>query len=331
MLETSARLLRLLSLLPAQPDWTGSALAERLGVNARTVRNDVARLRRLGYPVHATRGASGGYRLGAGAVLPPLLLDDDEAVAVAIGLGAAATGTVNGIAEASGRALAKIEQVLPLRLRHRITTLQAAMAPWAASGPAVEPATLTAIAAAVRERQQLRFTYQNHDGATSRRTAEPHWLVHTGHRWYLVAWDVGRAGWRTFRVDRLQPRVPTGPSFTPRDPPHGDVAEYVDWSVHRATMRFRARVLVHAPAAAITPWLPSAVQVSPLDDQTCLITAGSESPHSLALCLGLLDVDFEVTGPELVEQLRCLADRYLRAVTPRPPEPGVERVSATGH
>ncbi|MBA2520329.1 MAG: YafY family transcriptional regulator [Chloroflexia bacterium] len=319
MLETSARLLRLLSLLQTRRDWTGAELAERLGVSGRTVRNDVERLRTLGYPVHATRGATGGYRLGAGAALPPLLLDDEEAIAVAIGLRTAAGGTVAGIEDASYRTLAKLEQVLPARLRHRVNILQSAMAPLPGARPAVDPATLMAIATAVREQHRLRFGYRNHDGMTSSRETEPHWLAHTGHRWHLVAWDVDHADWRTFRVDRITPRVPTGPRFTPRQPPLGDVADYLARSIDAGPMRYRATVRVHAPAATIAPWLPPSVQVSPTDDESCLVAAGSDTPHMLAVYLGMLDVDFDVTGPpELVEQLRRLADRYLRAITPRP-------------
>ena len=197
MLPTSARLLRLLGLLQTHRDWTGPQLAERLAVSTRTVRNDVEKLRSLGYPVHSTTGVSGGYRLGPGAALPPLLLDDDEAVAVAVGLRSAAGGTVAGIEETSLRALAKLEQVLPSRLRHRVSALARAVVALPGTGPAVDADVLTAIAAAVRAHERLRFDYADHGGATSRRDTEPHRLVHTGRRWYLVAWDVTRADWRT--------------------------------------------------------------------------------------------------------------------------------------
>src|SRR6266511_595833 len=216
MLETSARLLRLLSLLQARRDWTGADLADRLGVSARTVRRDVERLRDLGYPVHATRGTDGGYRLGAGAAMPPLLLDDEEAVAVAVGLRTATGGAIAGIEETSVRALAKLEQVLPSRLRRRVNALQTytVRIPPDSPVPTVEPAVLTVLAACCRDHERLRFDYRDHDGSASVRTVEPHRLVNWGRRWYLVAWDVDRRDWRTFRVDRIAPREPTGP-------PHG--------------------------------------------------------------------------------------------------------------
>src|SRR5687768_4750127 len=207
---TSARLLRLLSLLQAPRDWTGAELAERLEVSPRTIRNDVERLRGLGYPVHATRGSIGGYRLAAGATLPPLLLDDEEAVAVAVGLRTAAGGTVAGIEETSVRALAKLEQVLPSRLRHRVNALQSFTVPVPPDrpGPTVDPAVLTVLAAACRDAERLRFDYRGHDGSATVRSVEPHRLVSWGRRWYLVAWDVDRQDWRTFRVDRIAPRTP---------------------------------------------------------------------------------------------------------------------------
>jgi predicted DNA-binding transcriptional regulator YafY len=315
-LRTSARLLRLLSLLQARAGWTGPELAERLGVTTRTVRHDVERLRDLGYPVHATPGVAGGYRLGAGAALPPLLLDDDEAVAVAVGLRAAAGGGVSGIEESSLRALVKLEQVLPSRLRHRLAAMLASTVEVPAAGPTVDAEVLAAIAAACRDHQRLRFDYRDHDGSASLRTVEPHRLVHDRRRWYLVAWDTDRGDWRTFRADRIAPRVPTGPRFTPREPPGGDAAGYLLRGVGQATWRFRARVTVHAPATVIAARLPPAVDVQPLDQHRCVIEAGSDSPGMLAVYLGMLEADFEVhQPPELVEQLRVLAERYRRAVS----------------
>jgi predicted DNA-binding transcriptional regulator YafY len=314
-MQTSARLLRLLSLLQARADWSGQELADRLGVTTRTVRNDMERLRGLGYPVHATPGVGGGYRLGAGAALPPLLLDDDEAVAVAVGLRTAAGGSVTGIQETSVRALAKLEQVLPSRLRHRVNALQTATVEIPAKGPTVAAEVLTAIAGACRDHQRLRFDYRDHDGSASLRTVEPHRLVHDRGRWYLVVWDTDRQDWRTFRADRIRPRTPTGPRFAPREPPDGDVATYLLRGVGSATWRYRARVRVHAPAALVAGRLPPAVQVEAVDEHTCIVAAGSDTPQMLAVYLGLLDVDFEVVEPpELVEQLRTLADRYRRAV-----------------
>ncbi|GIG90531.1 helix-turn-helix transcriptional regulator [Plantactinospora endophytica] len=316
MIDTSARLLRLLSLLQTQRDWTGPHLADRLGVTTRTIRNDVERLRSLGYPVHATPGAAGGYRLGAGANLPPLLLDDDEAVAVAVGLRTAAGGTVAGIEETSVRALAKLEQVLPTRLRHRVNTLAAVTVPMPGSGPTVAVDVLSAVAAACRDHQRLRFDYRSHDGTAGIRVTEPHRLVHTGRRWYLVAWDLDRSDWRTFRVDRLTPRTPTGPRFAPRNPPGGDLTGYVARGLSTATWRYHARVTVHAPAEQITARLPPGIQVEPVDEHTCVVAVGSDTPHLLATYLGMLDADFHFDAqdaPELAEHLRKLAERYQHA------------------
>jgi predicted DNA-binding transcriptional regulator YafY len=318
-MDTSERLLKLLSLLQARPDWTGHELAERLGVTGRTVRNDVERLRRLGYPVQASPGVGGGYRLGAGAALPPLLLDDEEAVAVAVGLRTAAGGAVAGIEETSLRALVKLEQVLPSRLRHRVNALHSAMAAVQSGGPTVDAEVLTAIAAAIRDRLRLRFDYRLHDGSAGVRDVEPHRMVSWGRRWYLVAFDADRRDWRTFRVDRLRPRTPTGPRFTPRRVPGGDVTAYVEKTVGQATWRYRARVLLHAPASSLAGRLPPAVELEPADDRTCIATAGADDPTTLALYLGLLDVDFDILdAPELAEALAELAARYTRASRSRP-------------
>jgi predicted DNA-binding transcriptional regulator YafY len=316
MLETSARLLRLLSLLQTPREWTGSELAERLEVSARTVRNDVERLRTLGYPVHATRGSTGGYRLGAGAALPPLLLDDEEAVAVAIGLRTAAGGTIVGVEETSLRALAKLEQVLPSRLRHRVNALQTySVRAQADEGPRVSAEILTVIAAACRDRERLRFDYRTHDGSQARRTVEPYRMVNWGRRWYLVAWDVDRDDWRTFRVDRMEPRIPTGPRFTPRELPE-EVTNRVMRGASAAAWRYRAKVTVHAPAGVVTERInPTVGTVYAVDDQTCVLDTGADSIETLAVYLGMLGMDFTVTEPkELVEYVRALSDRYRKAV-----------------
>ncbi len=252
MLETSARLLRLLSLLQARRDWTGPTLAERLGVSTRTVRNDVDRLRNLGYPVHASSGVTGGYRLGAGASLPPLLLDDEEAVAVAVGLRTAAGGTVTGIEETSVRALAKLEQVLPERLRYRVNALHTSTVTVPRAGPKVDAERLSTLAAVCRDHEQLRFSYTDHAGEETLRKAEPHRLAHANGRWYLVAYDLDRQDWRLFRVDRLAPKVPPGPRFVPRDPPGGDLAGYVAAKLGTALWRFRATVRVRAGVEELT-------------------------------------------------------------------------------
>ncbi|MDT0445903.1 helix-turn-helix transcriptional regulator [Streptomyces johnsoniae] len=317
MLETSARLLKLLSLLQTPREWTGNELAERLEVTSRTVRNDVERLRRLGYPVHATRGAVGGYRLGAGSSLPPLLLDDEEAVAVAVGLRTATGGSVTGIEESSLRALAKLEQVLPPRLRRRVGALQSHTVPVRPrrQGPGVPPDVLTTIAAACRDHVRLRFDYRAHDATTGRRDVEPYRLVNWGRRWYLIAWDTGRGDWRTFRVDRVTPLTPGGPRFAPRPLPDEDVAAYVSRGVATAPWRFRARVTVHAPAEAVAERLPAtAGTVEPVDEHTCVVATGADSPESLAVWIGVLGFDFDASGsPELAAALRSVADRYRRA------------------
>ena len=315
MLETSARLLRLLSLLQSRRDWTGAELAARLGVTTRTVRNDVDRLRGLGYPVRARPGVAGGYRLGAGGSLPPLLLDDEEAVAVAIGLRTAASGSVAGIEETSARALAKLQQLLPSRLRHRVSAFGSHALPMPAPGPQVDMDVLTLIAGACRDHEQLRFDYRSHSGAGSRRAVEPYRLLNDRRRWYLLAWDVDRAAWRTFRVDRIEPRTPTGPRFTPRAlPPEDEVAAQVARGIGEATWRYRARVVVHAPAQHVRARLPIPVEVRALGHDRCTFEPGSDHPQMLALYLGMLDADFElVDAPELVAALRELARRYQRA------------------
>ena len=320
MLETSARLLRLLSLLQTPRDWTGTQLAERLGVSTRTVRNDVDRLRNLGYPVLATKGAAGGYRLGAGASLPPLLLDDEEAVAVTVGLRGAANGSIAGVAESSLRALAKIEQVLPSRLRRRVSALQSftVTIPPDQAAPTVDAAVLNVITAACRDRERLRFDYLSHDGAPTRREAEPLRLVTWGRRWFLVAWDTAREDWRTYRVDRMTLKTPNGRRFPPRDPPADDLAAYVARGVSTAAWRYRARLLVHAPADVIADLLPPAVgPVESIDEHTCRVTTGADSVETLALWAGMLDADFDVIdSPELVSRLELLAQRYARAAAP---------------
>jgi predicted DNA-binding transcriptional regulator YafY len=313
-MDTSARLLRLLSLLQTPREWTGTELAERLEVTTRTIRNDVERLRALGYPVHATRGAIGGYRLEAGAVLPPLLLDDEEAIAVAVGLRTAAGGAIGGIEETSLRALAKLEQVLPMRLRRRVNALQAftVLVPRDEREPTVDPEVLTLLAAACRDHARLRFAYSDREGSTSRREAEPYRLVNWGRRWYLVAWDLDRQDWRTFRVDRLVPRLPLGARFVPRPLPDEDVAAYVARGVTGSNWGFRARIVVHAPAEVVAERIGKWVgTVEPIDATSCVLEAGASSPEMMAVYLGLLDADFTVTDPpDLVDHVRRLAERY---------------------
>ncbi|MBB4935315.1 putative DNA-binding transcriptional regulator YafY [Lipingzhangella halophila] len=310
MWETSVRLLRLLSLLQARPDWSGAELAARLSVTTRTVRNDIERLRDLGYRIHATPGAAGGYRLGAGTAMPPLLLDDEEAVAVALGLHAAASGTVTGIEESALRAIAKLQQMLPPRLRHRIEALRTATVSVTGRGPMVASGTLTAIAAAVRDHERLRFDYRSHDGAASARTVEPHRLVHTGHRWYLLAWDTARADWRTFRVDRIGLRTPNGPRFAPRDPPR-DAGTHVVRGAGSRAWKHQARVRLHAPLERLGELLPPAAG---LLHQDGVLETGGPALHDLAVFLLSLDVPFTVLDPpELREALLAIGDRCAAA------------------
>jgi predicted DNA-binding transcriptional regulator YafY len=315
MLETSARLLRLLSLFQAQRYWSGAALAGRLEVTPRTLRRDVDRLRSLGYPVNSTSGVDGGYQLGAGSTLPPLLLDDEEAVAVAVGLRTAASGTVAGIEEASMRALSKLEQVLPERLRRRVTALYSSILSLARSGPAVDAELLSALAGACRDLATLRFPYSSRDGTATAREVEPHRLVHTGRRWYLAAWDRGREQWRTFRVDRIQGRVTTGGRFAPRPAPDGDFAAYVLRSVTYQAFPYHAVVTLHAPAEAVAERLPPAAGIiEAVNERTCTLHTGATSLDSLSVYLALVGFDFEVREPaELIERVRQLSERFGRA------------------
>lgn len=233
MTDTAGRLLKLLELLQARRDWSGSELASRLGVSGRTIRRDVDRLRDLGYPVDAATGPAGGYRLRAGTAMPPLLLEDDEAVAIAVGLAGAASASVTGIEETAVRALVKLEQVLPAHLRRRVHALRSATATLAATGPRIDADLLTAIAGACRDGEHLRFAYRSRDGTETRRRTEPHRLVNLGQRWYLVAWDCEREDWRTFRVDRIERAAPDGTRFAERPPPSDDAAAFVAASIRR--------------------------------------------------------------------------------------------------
>ena len=315
VLQTSARLLRLLSLFQAQRYWSGAELSRRLEITGRTLRRDVDRLRSLGYPVHSSSGTAGGYQLGAGATLPPLLLEDEEAVAVCLGLRTAASGTVVGIEEASLRALMKLEQVLPSRLRRRVSALHSFIVPLAATGPRVDLTTLSAIAASCRDNQGLRFRYRARAGEATLRRVEPHRLVHTGFRWYLVAWDLTRRDWRTFRVDRIDSRLSSGLRFTPRQPPDGDFAAYVARSVSYTQYPQRARVTVHAPIATIAQRVPPTAGIlEAIDEGTCVLRTGASSLEVLAIHLALIGADFEVHEPaELRDHLRELAERFRRA------------------
>ncbi|MCY9782297.1 WYL domain-containing protein [Nocardiopsis sp. EMB25] len=313
MLQTSARLLELLSLLQLKRDWTGSELAGRLDVSTRTVRADIDKLRSLGYPVDARPGVAGGYRLAAGTAMPPLLLDDDEAVAVAVGLGAVATQRL-GVEETSLTALAKLEQVLPSRLRRRVEAVRGAMSVVPGSQPPLDLSVLGAVAAAIRGHERLRFGYTKPGGGHGARHTEPQRLVSWGPLWYLLAWDLDRDDWRVFRVDRMVAHAPTGARFRPRVIPEDDAVEYVVGRVSKAAWKYRARVLVHAPAAKIAAKIPIPVDIEAVDESTCQVELGSDDPDRLALWMAQLDVDIEVIdGDGLAAAFDRLATRFRRA------------------
>lgn len=318
MSETSGRLLTLLSLLQTPREWPGPELAERLGVSQRTVRNDVERLRQLGYPVLASRGSVGGYRLTAGTAMPPLLLDDDEAVAVAVALGTASGAAVEGLEETALRALTKLLQVLPRRLGGRVDALQAHTVRVAARRrtPGVAGMLLAELAAAARDLEVVRFAYSDHAGAATERRVEPYRLVSWGMRWYLVAWDLGRDDWRTFRVDRMSEVRPVGHRFRVRELPAEDVAAYVATKTRQVQARVSGRLLVHLPAAVVEErmgwWTQGSIE--PVGEDRCRVQIGARSPEDIAFWIGVLDADFEVLDPpELVDAVRRLGERYARA------------------
>jgi predicted DNA-binding transcriptional regulator YafY len=315
MTDTPARLLGLLSLLQTPREWPGSELAGRLGVSPRTIRRDVERLRDLGYPVEASRGVAGGYRLVAGTAMPPLVLEDDEAVAIAVGLRTAAGQTVSGIEEASVRALAKLEQVLPARLRRRVGTIGTATVAVPAVGPAVDPAQLTVFAGAITNRETVRFRYRANDGAETRRRAEPLRLVATGRRWYLVAYDLDRADWRIFRADRVRDAQATGGRATPRKPPATDLAAYVVERLYDLVPTYRAVAVLTEPASRVAPRLGAAPgELTDLGDGRCRWHSHADTVDWLAFRLLGLGCAFTVEKPpELVAHLRVLADRAAAA------------------
>ncbi|MFE3257562.1 helix-turn-helix transcriptional regulator [Nocardia sp. NPDC059229] len=313
MKEASGRLLRLLGLLQMRREWSGQELADRLDITTRTVRRDIDKLRALDYPVQAAKGITGGYWLGAGAELPPLLLDDEEAVAIAIALRTATGSGVAGQGETALRALVKLEQVLPERLRNRLNALQIATVQTPETTPAVAVDVLTAIAAACRDQQRVRFRYA---GSDMTRTVERHQLVSWGRRWYLVAWDGGRADWRTFRVDRMELKTPVGPRFTPRALPGDDAAAFVACGIAQR-WPFRATLRLHAPAESDAARATATYgSLEPVDEHSCLLHIGSEDARSLTFLLGALTIDFDVVdGPELARELRATAERFAAAAS----------------
>lgn len=322
MHKTSARLLALLSLLQTPRDWSGDDLAERLGITSRTVRRDIDRLRQLDYPIKTLKGPAGGYRLEAGAHLPPMLFDDNQAVALAVALQTASAGTT--VAEDANRALATLRQVMPPRLRHRIDLLHITAvqppAPAADNTSKVDAQVLMDLSRAIHAREELRFDYAPgpSTSADDIRRVQPHHLVTWRHRWYLVAWDLHREDWRTFRVDRIRPRTPTGPRFTPRDLPGGTVSTFI-------TSRFRGNdgtttdwpcqgeVILHLPATDVAPFAQHGI-VEELGPHHCRLILGSWSWTGLAAAIGGFDTDIEVIGPpQLTTAFQDLAARYANA------------------
>ena len=315
---TASRLLTLLSLLQGRRDWPGAELASRLDVSPRTVRRDVERLRELGYPVQSLTGPAGGYTLHAGTAMPPLLLDDDEAIAIAVGLRTAARSSVAGIEETSVRALVKIEQVLPAHLRRRVQALQSSTVTLESSeGPTVDPQCLTMLAAACRDHERVLFDYHGRDG-DSRRDVEPHALVNLGRRWYVVAWDPSRDAWRTFRVDRVADPSPAKVRFSPRKIPGGDAARYVARNLSTAPSRYETTVTYLAPAEEVRERMPQRWgRVEPAGPDACTYRTSDDDLTWLAMRIGMVGVDFRVDGPpELVEHLAAMGRRFEDAVPP---------------
>jgi predicted DNA-binding transcriptional regulator YafY len=317
MANTGARTLRLLSLLQTHRYWPGTELADRLGVSARTLRRDVDRLRELGYPVKANRGVDGGYQLAAGTALPPLVIDDEEAVALVVGLRAAALDAVEGMAESSLRALAKVMRVMPARLRRRVEALHEVTVParWGdGEGPGVDPSVLTTVALACRGEERLLFGYRAADGSRTERHAEPHRLVPLGRRWYLVAYDLDRADWRSFRVDRLSSPEATGERFRPRELPAADAAAFVRARLENLPRPHRVEALVDAPAGAVRHRIGRWCRVEELGPARSRVELTTDDLNWAVTALGMAGADFQVVGPaELVERTREWGERLSRA------------------
>ena len=316
MVNTSARVLRLLALLQVRREWPGRELSRRLDIDVRTVRRDVDRLRQLGYVIAASSGPGGGYRLGAGTATPPLLLDDDEAIAVAVALGAAA-GSVAMVHDVGLRVLAKLDQLMPRRLRRRLSAVPEVTTSLIPAGSAVSLTALAAIAAACRDRVQLRFAYRDRRGAATSRTVEPMRLLHTGRRWYLAAWDIERADWRTFRVDRVDAAAgfTEGPPFTPRQPPE-DLATFVARSLASSQYPYQVRLRLQGSAADLAGRIPPWVGLlEPVDEGSCILNAGGESPETVVALIVHAGIDFVLLEPNtFAEPLRAIAARLLRGV-----------------
>lgn len=313
-MDTAERLLKLLALLEGRIDWTSEDLARRLEVTTRTIRRDITRLRSLGYPVEAMAGPGGGYRLGAGGKLPPLLLDDEEALAVALGLRVSATTAVGGLEEASLSAMSKLEHVLPPRLRSRLEDVSVATtSTLGGSRSSVDHATLAAAAAAIRRQERLRFEYVDNERRTTERHVEPVRLVHTGRRWYLVAYDLNREDWRTFRLDRVGAPVATGKRATPPEGP--DPVALVQRGITVDSWRFPASVLLRVSADVALREIPATVgTVEPVDAETCRLVIGADEIGWLARYLLSLPFQFDVEEPRsLAEELGSIGERLIAA------------------
>ncbi|MBL6279344.1 transcriptional regulator [Micromonospora fiedleri] len=335
MPKTSARLLALLSLLQTRREWPGALLAERLDVSLRTVRRDVDRLRELGYPIAAVKGPDGGYRLSAGTELPPLLFDDEQAVALTVALQIAATTRGDSAGEAAARALTTVRQVMPSRLRHRVKALQITAVDRPATRPAapIDTGVLLAISSAVHAREILRFDYGPETAEQPPRRVEPHHVITWDGRWYLVAWDLDRSDWRTFRVERISLRIPNGPRFTPRQLPGGDVTTFVTGRFHGADdgttgWPCQGTVILDLPAAAVARYTREGI-VEEVGPGRCRLTLGSWSWPSLAAALARFDTEIEVAGPaELTDAFDHLARRFARTAAGPPPVGHVDQVRA---
>jgi predicted DNA-binding transcriptional regulator YafY len=317
MVQTSARLLALLSLLQVRREWTGQELADRLEVGPRTIRRDVDKLRSLGYPIEAAPGVAGGYRLGNGGELPPLLLDDAEAVAVAVGLRTAAAGGIAGIEETSVRALAKLEQVLPGRLRRRVSALSVATSAFGMEGPQIDSEVLATLAGACRDQVRLRFPYIARDERATQRAVEPTAVVYSGHRWYLVAYDLDRDDWRTFRIDRIRGRVRAGERGRRRIVPGGDPAAFVRDRLRgtregeSAVDAVPGRIRLGVSAGSARNRIPSRwAEIEPDGEEACIVTSRGAWSHGFLVWMATLDEPMEVLDPpELVEVARAVAAR----------------------
>lgn len=315
MASTSSRTLRLLSLLQTHRYWSGAELADRLEVSLRTLRRDVDRLRDLGYPVQADRGVGGGYQLAPGASLPPLVLDDEEAVALAVGLLAGTGGSLSGIAEASVRALAKVVQVMPQGLRQRVEALRSATASpgWPDAVPAADPAALVLLAQACRDDERVTFGYRAGDGTPSERRVEPRQLVSSGRRWYLLGYDLTRGDWRIFRLDRIQRPSGSGTRFRRREVPGGDPAAYVRRRLERAEELRPVTAVVRADAEDVRLRLGRWVRVTDLGAGSCRLELDAAGLEWAAFALGVCGADIvSVQPPELADLLADWGARFRR-------------------